>query len=383
MCGIVGISYKDSNKRVGVNLLKQMSDTLAHRGPDAEGLFTDRNVGLAHKRLSIIDVADGHQPMYSSDKSLAIVFNGEIYNHEKLRSEFIRKGHQYSTKSDTETILHAYQEYGTECVKHLRGMFAFCIYDLKKKRLFMARDRMGKKPLYYYHDSAVFMFSSEAKAILKTGIVKKGVNKRMIDFYLSVGYVPGKETLFSDIYKLEPGHTLILDQKHRLETAEYWDIRNIQKTDISYEDACTQLKEKLTESIRIRLMSEVPLGVFLSGGLDSSTIVALMSDMVSQPVKTFSVGYDNEPESSELEYASLVARRFKTEHHEYILSPDDLFDSIDDFLEHCDEPLVESAGIALYKLAKLAKKEATVILSGEGADEILAGYPIYPKMKKN
>ncbi len=382
MCGIAGLIYKDSARGADRALIKKMSDTISHRGPDDEGFHVEKNVGLAQRRLSIIDLSGGHQPIYNADRSVCIVFNGEIYNHETLRDQLVKKGYKYQTRSDTETILHAYQEWGPDCVKRLRGMFAFCIRDNNKNLIFIARDRAGKKPLYYYHDGQTFLFASEIKPLLATGLVKRSVNRAMIDFYLSIGYVPGAETLFENIYKLEPAHTLVLDASHKLDIKEYWDLKDLGTLDISYEEAKHKLKEKLLESIRIRLMSEVPLGVFLSGGLDSSAIVGLMSELVTQPIKTFSVGYKNEPESSELGYADIIAKKFKTEHHEFYLEPDDLFGSIETLLDHCDEPLVESAGIALFKLSKLAKPKATVILSGEGSDEILAGYPIYSKMKK-
>lgn len=382
MCGIAGFIYKDPNRPVDKALLKRMSDTISHRGPDDEGFHVQKNVGLAQRRLSIIDLSGGHQPIYNEDKSVCIVFNGEIYNHEVLREELVKLGYKYQTKSDTETILHAYQAWGPDCVKRLRGMFAFCIHDANKNQIYVARDRAGKKPVYYYHDGEVFLFASEVKVILESGLVKKEVNRAAIDFYLSIGYVPGAQSLFKNIFKLEPAHYAILGPEHKLEIKEYWDLKDLPTLDISYEDAQKKLKEKLLESIRIRLMSEVPLGVFLSGGLDSSVIVGLMSQIVNKPIKTFSVGYENEPESSELGYASIIAKKFKTEHHEFYLKPDDLFTSIDTLLEHCDEPLVESAGIALMKLSKLAKPMATVILSGEGSDEILAGYPIYSKMAK-
>jgi len=382
MCGIAGIKFKNREKPVDSYLLKRMSDSMRHRGPDDEGFFIQGNIGLAHRRLSIIDLSGGHQPISNREENLTIVFNGEIYNHELLRKDLMQRGCAYTTRSDTETILHAYSQYGFDCVNYLRGMFAFCIYDYKEGLLFLARDRIGKKPIYYYHDNHVFLFASEAKALFESLPIEKEVNLRMLDFFLSVGYGPGQESLFKNIYKLEPGHTLILDRNHRLGTREYWDIREIPAAHISYEDAKTKLKAKLQESIRIRLMSEVPLGVFLSGGLDSSIIVGLMSEVVSDPIRTFSVGYENQPESSELEYARIIAKQFRTNHHEFILKPDDLFESIEVFLEHCDEPLVESAGIALLKLARLAKKEATVLLSGEGSDEIFAGYPIYGRMAK-
>jgi asparagine synthase (glutamine-hydrolysing) len=381
MCGIAGLIYKEQDQPVDPSLLKRMADVIAHRGPDDEGFHIRKNVGLAHRRLSIIDLSGGHQPIYNDDKSVCIVFNGEIYNHESLRDTLVKLGYQYRTRSDTETILHAYQAWGPDCVKHLRGMFAFCIHDARKNLVFIARDRAGKKPVYYYRDENSFVFASEVKAILESGLVRKEVNRSAINFYLSIGYVPGAQSMFKNIFKLEPGHYAVLDSQHHLEIKEYWDLKDLPTLDISYEDAKKTLSEKLIESVKIRLMSEVPLGVFLSGGLDSSAIVGLMSQIVDKPIKTFSVGYENEPESSELGYASIVAKKFKTEHHEFYLKPDDLFTSIDAKLEHCDEPVVESAGIALMKLSMLAKPMVTVILSGEGADEILAGYPIYSKMK--
>lgn len=382
MCGICGIVYQDIKRPVSAELMETMAESIRHRGPDDAGSYINGNVGLAHRRLSIIDLDSGHQPMFNEDRSLSIVFNGEIYNHHGLRVELEKRGHHYATKSDTETILHAYEEYGTKCLDKLRGMFAFAIYDSSKKILFLARDRVGKKPLYFYHDQQRFVFASEVKAILKAGTIERHVNREMIDFYLSIGYVPGRETLFKNIAKLEPGHYLILNADHSIDIREYWDIRDIQVKNIPYQEAYANFKNKLLESIDIRLMSEVPLGVFLSGGLDSSAIVALMSRLVSTPIKTFSVGYKNEPQSNELDYARIVADRFKTEHYEFYLTADDLFDSIDTFLEHSEEPIVESAGIALFKLAKLAKPKATVLLSGEGADELLAGYRIYPKIRE-
>lgn len=381
MCGVCGTIYRNSAQNVSSEQMKRMNNTLIHRGPDDEGYFIEGNVGLGQRRLSIIDVASGHQPIFNEDKSVTIVFNGEIYNYEELRRELARSGHSFSTKSDTEVIVHAYEEYGPDCVKKLRGMFAFAIWDKKAKRLMLARDRVGKKPLYYYQDNQMFLFASEIKAILKPYNIQHETNISMLDFYLSLGYVPGRETLFKNIYKLEPGQYLLLNKEHNVRRTEYWDIDAIQEEKICYSEACSRLWDILRESVRIRLMSEVPLGVFLSGGLDSSVIVALMSQAQSQSIKTFSVGYEDEPNISELKYARIIADRFKTEHHEFYLTPNDLFDSIETLLEYAEEPLVESAGIALYKLAKLAKPMATVLLSGEGADEILAGYQIYPKMQ--
>ncbi len=381
MCGICGVLYKDTQQKVAIDWLADINRTMNHRGPDDEGYFVEGNIGLGHRRLSIIDLAGGHQPIFNEDKSAVIILNGEIYNYKDLTEELKNKGHIFSTRSDTEVIIHAYEEYGPDCVRKLRGMYAFAIWDKKTKTLMIARDRVGKKPLYYYQDDDVFIFASEIKAILKSGFAKRAVNTRRLDFYLSQGYVPGAETLFEGINKLEPAHYMTINERGRLSISEYWDIDKIETNDYSFSDALDKLKHLLFESIEIRLMSEVPLGVFLSGGLDSSTIIALMSKLLNKPVKTFSVGYPDDKECSELGYASMIASAFKTEHHEFYLTPDDLFESIDTLLEHTEEPIDESAGIALYKLAKLAKPQATVLLSGEGGDELFAGYPIYPKMK--
>lgn len=379
MCGICGLIYTDKKTVIDPSLLNKMNDMLYHRGPDDSGIFLKKNVGLAHRRLSIIDLSSGHQPIYNEDYTIVLVFNGEIYNYLDLYKELVLKGHIFKTKSDTETIIHAYEEYGFECVKRFRGMFAFALYDLKKDIFFIARDRVGKKPLYYYKNKDVFIFASEAKVIVKSGLYTPSVNIPMLDFYISIGYIPGQETLFKDIYKLEAGHFLVFE-RNTLVFKQYWDINAIEPLHISYSEARLRVKDKLLESIKIRLMSEVPLGVFLSGGLDSSVIVALMSTMLQEPIKTFSVGYRNAPESNELEYAKLISEKFNTQHFEFYLTPEDLFESIDHFLNFTDEPLVESAGIALHKLSKLAKPYATVLLSGEGSDEVFAGYPMYNKM---
>lgn len=381
MCGICGIVHKEIAERIDFNLLKCMAESIRHRGPDEDGFFIQKNVGLANRRLSIIDIAGGRQPIFNEDKSISIIFNGEIYNHQLLRNKLITRGHTYYTKSDTESIVHAYEEYGTQCLHHLRGMFAFALYDNNKKILFLARDRFGKKPLYYYKDEKVFLFGSEIKCILKSNFIKTEANPETIDAFLSIGYVPGRETLFKNIYKLEPAQYLLLQEDFNIVIKKYWGIEDTQVRRISYQDACVILKQKLLESVKMRLMSEVPLGVFLSGGLDSSSIVALMSRVVSQPIKTFSLGYKDHPQANELAHARIIAQRFKTEHHEFYLEPLDFFESINLMLEHTEEPLADTAAIALYKLAKMAKPIATVLLSGEGADELLAGYEIYARMK--
>lgn len=381
MCGICGLAYKDTTKRIDHSLLQRMTDAIEHRGPDSEGFFIHNNIGLGHRRLMIIDLNDGHQPMFNEDNSIVVVYNGEIYNFKEIKNDLINKGHIFKTNCDTEIIVHAYEEYGLDCPNHFRGMFGFAIYDKNKDEIFIVRDRLGIKPIYYYHDNDIFIFGSEIKSITKALSSRLPVNYKAIDFYISLGYVPGDITLFNGINKLPPGHSLTI-KNNNLEINEYWDLCAYSPINISFDDAQEQLLNLLKESIDIRLMADVPLGAFLSGGLDSSSVVALMSEIIDQPVKTFSVGYRDDPASSELEYARIVSKHFNTDHHEFILESEDFFESINLLLHFTEEPIVESAAIALYQLSRLAREHVTVILSGEGGDEILAGYPLYQLMRK-
>lgn len=380
MCGIAGI-VSAASASADRALVERMTRTMAHRGPDAEGYFVRGHVALGHRRLKIIDLEGGKQPLFNEDESVVVVFNGEIFNFQEIKTELESKGHQFRTHSDTEVIVHAYEEYGDACPTHFRGMFAFAVYDLVRDRLLLARDRLGIKPLYYHVDGERLLFASEIKPILHALQGKPSVEAGLIDFYVSLGYVPGQRTLFKGIERLLPGHTLV--REHGRNTVRrYWDITSIPMLDIPFDEAKERLEHLLLESVRLRLMSDVPLGAFLSGGLDSSSVVAYMSQIASDPVKTFSVGYRDDPESSELEYARVVAKAFGTEHHEFILESGDFFDSLELLLEHSEEPIVESAAVALYQLSKLAREHVTVILSGEGGDEILAGYPLYQIMPK-
>ena len=376
MCGICGILNLDTEDTVDKDKIVTMNDCMIHRGPDASGIHIDKNLGLGHRRLKIIDLEGGVQPMYDNNKNIVVVFNGEIYNFKEIRSNLMKKGYIFNTKSDTEVIIHAYLEYGEKCVEHFRGMFGIALYDKRINKLYLIRDRLGIKPIYYYQDKNNFIFSSEIKPILSTLKNKPDVNSSALDFYMSVGYVPGEETLFQDIKKLKPGHILSLENE-TVTINEYWDLKNTPESKISFPDALNEFENIAMESIELRLRSDVPLGAFLSGGLDSSVIVALMNKVSSNQVKTFSVGYKDEPDANELGYAKIVANKFKTEHHEFILEPLDFFNSLDLLLEHTEEPIVESAAVALYQLSKLAKEHVTVILSGEGGDEILAGYPLH------
>jgi asparagine synthase (glutamine-hydrolysing) len=380
MCGIAGIVTRAPG-RVDASLIEAMTRAMIHRGPDAEGYFVADHVALGHRRLKIIDLEGGKQPMFNEDGSVVVVFNGEIFNFVEVKAELELKGHRFQTHSDTEVIVHAYEEYGELCPTHFRGMFAFAVYDIARDRLLLARDRLGIKPLYYHFDGERLLFASEIKPILGALGGRPAVDSGLIDFYVSLGYVPGERTLFRGILRLLPGHTL-LREHGRHSVRRYWDISAMPMLDISFRDAEERLEHLLLESVKLRLMSDVPLGAFLSGGLDSSAIVACMTRYMSEPVKTFSVGYADDPASSELEYARIVAKAFNTEHHEYILNSGDFFDSLDLLLEHMEEPVVESAAVALYQLSKLAREHVTVILSGEGGDEILAGYPLYNKMPK-
>ncbi len=383
MCGIFGVVFSDKTRHVNAEWLKELTLTMKHRGPDGEGSFIEENVGLGHRRLSILDLNSGQQPMFNEDGNLVIVYNGEVYNFPELKVRLRSLGHTFRTNCDTEVIIHAFEEWGERCVDELRGMFAFAIYNRVKKEVFLARDRVGIKPLYYYSDDQVFIFASEVKAILNSGLCNAEVNSGAIDFYIGLGYVPAPNTMFKGIKKVSPGHTMTLTSDGCIRDRRYWDMqfRNKSKKQ-SLSEYSYELKETLIDSVRYHLISDVPVGVFLSGGLDSSAVVAIMSNVLKVPVKTFSVGYKGSGDTSELRYAKKVARYFNTDHHEYILDADPFFDSLDTFIQFTEEPIVESAAVALYQLSRLAKHEATVILSGEGADEMFAGYPIYAKMQR-
>ncbi|HEY0386132.1 MAG TPA: asparagine synthase (glutamine-hydrolyzing), partial [Pyrinomonadaceae bacterium] len=388
MCGINGIALSSrSTRRLDARLLVRMRDVQEHRGPDDSGIFVNGQVGLGHRRLSIVDVAAGHQPMTNEDDTLHIVYNGEIYNHADFRAGLEARGHRYRTHCDTETILHLYEEEGAACVSHLRGMFAFAIWDEVQKELFIARDRLGVKPLYYAHaDDGSLYFASEIKALLEARAVVPEMNYRALPDYLANHATSGEETLFRGIKRLLPGHTLRWrDGEVRIE--EYWDLHftgreGEPEAHTRDEDYVEQWTELFRTSVRLRLMADVPLGMFLSGGIDSSAIAAMMSRMVDTPVKTFSVAF-KEREANELEYARLVARAFKTDHHEIIVSPEDFFTALPQLVWHEDEPLAHPSSVALYFVSKLAAQHVKVVLTGEGSDELLAGYDRYRKTVYN
>ena len=385
MCGINGIalSSKSANS-LDVAVLERMRDVIKHRGPDDKGIFVDAHIGLGHRRLSIVDVAGGKQPMTNEDGSLHITYNGEIYNHADFRSDLEARGHVYRTHCDTETILHLYEEYGESCVDLLRGMFAFAIWDKHKRQLFIARDRLGIKPLYYVHtDDGSLYFGSEIKTLIEARAIKPQINFSALPDYLANHSTSGEETLFSGVKRLMPGHTLMwTDGKIRIR--KFWDVSFVKAAEDGRDEQAyiSEWLELFRTSVRLRLMADVPLGMFLSGGIDSSAIAAVMSTLVSEPIKTFSVAFA-EREANELAYARLVARTFKTDHHEIVVSPDDFFNALPKLVWHEDEPLAHPSSVALYFVSHLASQHVKVVLTGEGSDELLAGYGRYKKTVLN
>ncbi len=374
MCGICGIVGFDDE-----NLLNKMCEAMFYRGPDDSGIFVDSLVGLGHRRLSIIDLKTGHQPVHNEDESIWIVFNGEIYNFKELRKELENRGHKFYTSTDTEVIVHSYEEYGDNCAEKFNGDFAFAIWDGDRKKLLLARDPIGVKPLYYTVCHGCLLFSSEIKSLLQYRDFDKKLNYNALHRYLTFQYTPGPETMIEGIFKLQPGHILTYI-KESLNISQYWSIKS---TEIINSESyfCNTLLMLLKESIRRRLMSDVPLGAYLSGGLDSSAIVGLMSEMMDKPVKTFSVGFGAGEPVDELKYAKIVADHFGTEHHEIIIQPD-AFKHLARIIWHLDEPISDPAVIPTYFLSEYTKKYVTVVLTGEGGDEVFAGYEKYKLNKK-
>lgn len=378
MCGIAGIVHTDGAP-ADSRLIRRMTDIIAHRGPDADGFYVDGEAALGHRRLSIIDLAAGTQPMTNEDGSLWITYNGEIFNHADVRPELEQAGHHYKSRCDTETVVHAYEQYGDQCVSRFRGMFSFAIWDRAHKRLFAARDRLGIKPFYYFWNGRLFAFASEIKALLEHPEISPQINEGLLPENLAFGYNSGEETLFSGIQKLSPGHTLTLTcgLKPSLEIKQYWDPPC--PTDFetrSETEWIAECRQRLEQVVRMRLMSDVPLGMFLSGGVDSSAIAALIKRMTSGPVKTFAVGY-SEADFSELAYAREVAGRIGTDHHDVVIGMEDFFNAMPRMVWHEDEPISWPSSISLYFVAKLAAERVKVVLTGEGSDELFAGYGRY------
>ena len=375
MCGIAGIVSSNRTERIEEALVHQMCEAIVHRGPDDEGLLARNNVGLGMRRLSIIDLSGGHQPIFNEDRSAWIVFNGEIYNFPELRPELEAHGHHFSTHSDTETIVHLYEEMGADCVQKLRGMFAFALWDDRRQSLLIARDRLGKKPLHYALHNGKLYFASEIKSILTVAPELAEVNRAALMQYMYLGYVPDPATAFSKIHKLPPGHLLEF-QHGELRVRKYWDLPEYgTHAPMSEEECLEEMEARLAEATRIRLISDVPLGALLSGGTDSSTIVALMARASSRPVKTFAIGF-RQADFDESQYARLVAQKFATEHHELILEPD-VVASLEKLTSSMEEPFSDPSILPTYFVSCLARQHVTVALSGDGGDELFAGYTRY------
>jgi len=375
MCGISGIAtFKDSGVPEG--MIQKINDTLRHRGPDDEGCFRDPGgrVVLGHRRLSIIDLSSGRQPIVNEDGRIAVVFNGEIYNHLELRAELEQKGHTFSTRSDTEVILHLYEEMGPECVHRFRGMFAFALWDGHRESLFLARDRVGKKPLYYSLVNGICYFASEIQALYEVPEIPREIDYEAIDLYLTYSYIPSPHSIYRSIRKLPPAHRLLFNA-NGLTVDRYWRPDYRQKTRLGYDDAKQELLRIFAEAVRLRLISEVPLGAFLSGGVDSSSVVAQMSRLSDRPVKTFSIGFPDK-EYNELDYARAVALRYKTDHQEFMVEPSRL-DILSEVVRHYGEPYGDSSAIPLWYLSRLTRQHVTVALNGDGGDELFGGYPWY------
>jgi len=376
MCGIVGIVRNDG-KSIDEELLTRMNNAIRHRGPDDDGFYVNGSVGLGMRRLAIIDLKGGAQPIHNQDRSSWIVFNGEIYNYLELREKLEKLGHTFYTNSDTEAIVHAYDQFGADCPNHLRGMFAFAIWNERTQELFLARDRVGKKPLLYAHINGQLIFGSEFSALLLHPDVSRDIQPEALDYYLSFMCIPAPLTAYRAIRKLEPGHWL--RWRHgEIELQRYWQPDFTKKVELSEEEAGERTVEILRDAVRVRLMSEVPLGAFLSGGIDSSAVVALMSQESSERVKTFSIGFD-EQDFSELHHARRIAEHVGAEHHEFIVRPDAL-EVLPTLVEHYGEPYADSSAVPTYYVAKETRKHVTVALNGDGGDESFAGYERYIAM---
>ena len=371
MCGIAGITG-----RFDESCLREMIKSITHRGPDYEGIYINKNVGLAHARLSIIDITTvGNQPMHDNENNLSIVFNGEIYNYQILKKELSKK-YSFKSDSDTEVLIYLYKEYGKNMLNKINGMFVFAIYDFIKKELFIAKDRMGKKPLYYSELNDSFIFASELKAIIKNPAINKELNLNAISQYLTFDYVPTPNTLFKKVFKMEAGHYMIIKENRIIESNRYWNYNFNINNKISFNEAQNKLDSILNRAVKDRLMSDVPLGVFLSGGLDSSTIAYYAQKNSSKQIKTFSIGFEDKS-YDESNYAQKVANHINSKHYSEILKPKDTTDLIEEIYPKVDEPLADASLIPTYYLSKITKKNVTVALGGDGSDELLGGYPTF------
>jgi asparagine synthase (glutamine-hydrolysing) len=378
MCGICGTTGIADER-----LMRRMCEVLVHRGPDDIGFYIDKEsrISLGVRRLSIIDLKGGHQPIHNEDKKIWIVFNGEIYNFVELREFLKKKGHSFYTRTDTETIVHLYEEYGEACVNALQGMFAFALWDEKEEKLFVARDRLGIKPLYYYERKGKLVIGSEIKAILEHPDVSREVNLEALDLYLTLQYVPSPLTMFSGIKKLPPGHCLVW-KRGKMKIKQYWDVAFLErKQRVDEEAAKEELKSKIEEAVRVRMRADVPVGVLLSGGIDSGAITGFATKLSHQPVKTFTVGFEASGDYNELKEARLISKRLNTDHHEIILNAPKTQELLPKLIWHLDEPLADQAAIPTYLVSRFARSKVKVVLTGEGGDEFFGGYPRYSWFK--
>ncbi|MDA9999101.1 asparagine synthase (glutamine-hydrolyzing) [bacterium] len=380
MCGIAGKLFFDGQKNVDPYELKRMTDSILHRGPDDEGHYIDNNVGLGFRRLSIIDVSHGHQPLSNYNQTIWITFNGEIYNFKELRSELIARNYVFRTNSDTEVIVNLYEEFGEQCVDHLRGIFAFVIWDQRNKKLFGARDHIGVKPFYYYVDESQFVWGSEIKAIKAAEEVSTRISIKSLDQYLAYGHMLKNESIYQEIHKLQPGTSFTIEPLKSPEVRfyQFWTMENKPDDSKSHSEFKDELRCELEQSVKLQMISDVPIGAFLSGGVDSSSIVAMMSKISERPIKTFSIGF-KEPEFDETKYAQMVAKKYGTEHHEMIVEPESI-DLLPVLVNLFDEPFADSSAVPMYYLSKFSREHVTVALSGDGGDELFAGYSRYQNM---
>ena len=374
MCGICGIFEFDRREPIPQELIHRMNETIVHRGPDDEGIFAGEGVGFGFRRLSIIDLAGGHQPLCNEDGTIWVMLNGEIYNYLELRRELVATGHRFATNSDTEAIVHLYEEHGENCIAKLRGMFAIAIWDSRRRQLLLARDRVGKKPLFYAADSKRIVFGSELKALLAADGISRETDLEALSDYFSLGYIPAPKTIYRSVRKVMPGNFVVVSSNGLRETS-YWDLSFGQVEERSEEEWCERLRHLLCEATRVRLMSEVPLGAFLSGGVDSSAVVGTMSRLMKRPVTTCSIGFDEE-EYNEAEYARKVAAHFRSDHHEQTVHPKAL-EIIEKLAWHYDEPFADSSAVPTYYVSWVARQHVTVALGGDGGDENFAGYRRY------
>ena len=379
MCGINGYvqySSKLNNHQI-YHLIKKMNNNIIHRGPDDEGIFTQDNIGLGMRRLSIIDLSTGKQPIFNEDKSLVIIFNGEIYNYKALKKEMLAKGHIFSTTSDTEVVIHCFEEYGIESFNKLKGMFAFAIYDLVQNKVIVARDRVGEKPLYYYKNPEIFLFGSELKSLMSSGMIKKNISKKALNEYLQLTYIPAPLTIFEDIYKLMPGYYMEADSDGNIKNEQYWDVKYTEEKLIGDYDLCKKkLRSTLFNAVEECMVSDVPIGAFLSGGIDSTIIVGIMSKISSRLIDTFTIGF-KEKQYDESGRALAASKLHKTNHHIYYLEYGNVLSELDKLLNNIDEPFADSSLIPTYMVSNYANQHVKTVLTGDAGDELFGGYSKY------